>query len=328
MTIQRTVIVGAGAVGAGTAAELALRGADHLLIGRGEQIRHIARHGLRYIRPDGAHTVELNTAEGIASAELRPGDLLVMATKTQHVEEASAELAWSPVGSGGIGADLPILTLQNGMAAEGILLRRFPEVYAGSILIPASYTEIGTVVSGAAPKLASFVVGRATHGVDARCEQIADLLRGIGWLVQVDENVTRWKALKLLHSVKNALEVIEAEEDQKKQWGRQLTAEAAAVFSAAGIPVARHEERTVDMSQFDIDPRSGYQDGQQSTWQSFARGASSHEADWLNGEIVRLGRAHGMATPANEALQRVMGRAGRSGATAGSVPAGELLTLS
>ena len=48
MRIQRTVIIGAGAVGASTAAELALRGMDPLLIGRGEQIRWIAQ-GLRWI---------------------------------------------------------------------------------------------------------------------------------------------------------------------------------------------------------------------------------------------------------------------------------------
>ena len=63
MRIQRTVIIGAGAVGASTAAQMALRGTDHLLIGRGEQIRRIAESGLRYIRPDGEHTVQLKTAD-------------------------------------------------------------------------------------------------------------------------------------------------------------------------------------------------------------------------------------------------------------------------
>ncbi|WP_300344822.1 2-dehydropantoate 2-reductase N-terminal domain-containing protein [Nesterenkonia sp.] len=75
MSIRRAVIIGAGAVGAGTAAQLALHGIDHLLIGRGQQIRHIAEHGLRYRRPDGEHLVRLNTAEGIGAAELDAGDL-------------------------------------------------------------------------------------------------------------------------------------------------------------------------------------------------------------------------------------------------------------
>src|SRR5690625_4985330 len=119
MPIQRTVIIGAGAVGAGTAAELALRGAEHLLIGRGDQIRHIAQHGLRYIRPEGEQQVRLNTVEGIEHAQLRAGDLLILTTKTQHVEAASEQLAWKPAGER-MAAQLPILGLQNGLAAEQI----------------------------------------------------------------------------------------------------------------------------------------------------------------------------------------------------------------
>ena len=41
-----------------------------------------------------------------------------------------------------------------------------------------------------------------------------------------------------------------------------------------------------------------------STFQSFARGDTSTEVDWLNGEIVLLGRQFGVPTPVNERLQR------------------------
>ena len=44
-------------------------------------------------------------------------------------------------------------------------------------------------------------------------------------------------------------------------------------------------------------PRSG-----SSTWQSFARGDGTNEIDWLNGEIVLLGRLHGVPTPINTML--------------------------
>ena len=40
-----------------------------------------------------------------------------------------------------------------------------------------------------------------------------------------------------------------------------------------------------------------------STWQSLARG-NPVEVDYLNGEIVLLGRLHGVPTPATERLQR------------------------
>jgi hypothetical protein len=55
-----------------------------------------------------------------------------------------------------------------------------------------------------------------------------------------------------------------------------------------------------------VEPVPGHVGGRLSTWQSFARGTSS-EIDYLNGEIVRLGRRHGVPTPVNERLQRLLG---------------------
>jgi 2-dehydropantoate 2-reductase len=56
-----------------------------------------------------------------------------------------------------------------------------------------------------------------------------------------------------------------------------------------------------------------------SSWQSLARGTGSIEADFLNGEIVLLGREHGVPTPVNEALQRLANQAAREGSAPGSM---------
>ena len=42
-----------------------------------------------------------------------------------------------------------------------------------------------------------------------------------------------------------------------------------------------------------------------SSWQSVARGTGDIEADYLNGEIVLIGRRCGIATPANAVVQRL-----------------------
>jgi 2-dehydropantoate 2-reductase len=52
-------------------------------------------------------------------------------------------------------------------------------------------------------------------------------------------------------------------------------------------------------------PPGGSDRAGNSTWQSFARGSDSTEVDWLNGEIVLLGRLHGVPTPMNDLLCRV-----------------------
>jgi 2-dehydropantoate 2-reductase len=43
------------------------------------------------------------------------------------------------------------------------------------------------------------------------------------------------------------------------------------------------------------------------------------EADYLNGEIVLLGRLHGISTPYNRVLQRVAGEMARSGKRPGTI---------
>jgi 2-dehydropantoate 2-reductase len=55
-----------------------------------------------------------------------------------------------------------------------------------------------------------------------------------------------------------------------------------------------------------------------SSWQSLARGTGAIEADWLNGEIVLLGRLHGVPTPVNEVLRRVANRMARNRLPPGS----------
>ena len=48
------------------------------------------------------------------------------------------------------------------------------------------------------------------------------------------------------------------------------------------------------------------------------------EIDYLNGEIVLLGRLHGVPTPINAGLQSVANRMAREGAAAGSMSEAEL----
>jgi 2-dehydropantoate 2-reductase len=62
-----------------------------------------------------------------------------------------------------------------------------------------------------------------------------------------------------------------------------------------------------------------------SSWQSLTRGTGTIEADFLNGEIVLLGRERDVATPVNEALQRLANRAAADRLPPGSLSPGEVL---
>ena len=102
--------------------------------------------------------------------------------------------------------------------------------------------------------------------------------------------------------------------------------EAEAVISAAGIDCASPEEdarRRGDL--ISIKPIGGQRRGGGSSWQSLARGTGSIEADLLNGEIVLLGRLHGVPTPVNALLQQVANELARTHAAPGSITEDELL---
>ena len=62
-----------------------------------------------------------------------------------------------------------------------------------------------------------------------------------------------------------------------------------------------------------------------STWQSLARGASTTEVDWLNGEIVLLGRLHGVPTPVNSLLCDVTRWAAATGVAPRSLTTEQIL---
>jgi 2-dehydropantoate 2-reductase len=87
---------------------------------------------------------------------------------------------------------------------------------------------------------------------------------------------------------------------------REVRAEAERCFRAAGVafePPDAFTKRSHEQHQQSPLPPGVRNLG--SSWQSLQRGLGSIEADFLNGEIVRLGRVHGIATPYNEVLQEV-----------------------
>lgn len=317
--MTRYIIIGAGAVGAGLAAEFQAHGIPYILAGRGRQIAHIAQHGLTYRRPGGTKVVRLNTADVAAPPALKPDDILVLTVKSQDVEEATGFWAWRQVeGTSLIAGDLPLVTLQNGLAAEDIALRRFSRVYAASILIPARYTVTGEVVVGGEPNVGIVTLGQYPHGVDDTARAIVSDLTKAGYLAEARADIRRWKAAKLQHNVTNVVELFAGTAEARANAASQLSKEAQTVLKAAGYDPATSSERTVDISSWRVAENSGIESGQQSTWQSFARGASS-EVDYLNGEIVRLGRLHGVETPLNAAFQRAAARLAHDGGKPGAV---------
>lgn len=319
--MTRYVIIGAGAVGASLAAQFELSGVKYALVGRGAQIASIIKQGLSYQRPSGTQQIRLNAFDVSEPPELALDDILLLTVKTQDVVATLADWSWRQVrgAEDATAAQLPLVTFQNGLATEALALRTFANVYGASILTPARFTQTGAVAAAGNPQVGVVTIGRFPAGSDdTATEIVADLIRA-NYLAETSNDIRRWKSAKLLHNVRNALDLFAGEDDLRASVAEALVHEARQALEAAGYNLASPSERTIDISSWSIAENSGIEPGQQSTWQSFARGASS-EVDYLNGEIVLLGRLHNIATPYNEAIQFLAGRLAHQGRFSKAVP--------
>jgi thiosulfate/3-mercaptopyruvate sulfurtransferase len=314
----RYVVVGAGAVGASIAAELHRAGIDTLLVARGDQLKSLREKQLTYVRPDGEHHLSIPVAAGPGEVDLTEDDILLLATKSPDTEAAVRDWAWRPVkradgATATAAGTLPVVTLQNGLDNERIALRSFARVIGGVVWIPATFVVPGEVVNHGSPGAAVLWLGRYPSGPDAAADRIGADLRRAGCTVHVVPDIIAHKAGKLLGNLVNGLDALYAESPLRDAALATLREEARTVYAAAGIVPAEPEHRGFGVVEIPGRDRVG-----SSTWQSLARGATP-ETDYLSGEIVLLGRLHGVPAPANAAIQARVHRAVAEGTAAGSL---------
>jgi 2-dehydropantoate 2-reductase len=307
---RRYVIIGGGAVGGALAAELVPAGHDVVLVARGEHGKRIAADGLRVLRPDRTDVVEVPVVAGPDDLTLRAGDVLLLTVKTQDAEAALAQWAWqrvpdvSPTATAATA--LPIVTFQNGRATEDLALRRFRRVYGAVVQIAAGYVTPGEVVSPSSDPVGIVWIGRHPGGADPLQESVAADLTGAGFAAFSVPDIGAQKAAKLLGNLsRNGLALLEGDPGEREQAARALREEAVAVLAAAGVPLPPGGELDQRGRRLEVREVPGYRP-LGSTWQSFARGASS-EIDYLNGEIVLLARHAGVPAPLSERLQELLG---------------------
>jgi thiosulfate/3-mercaptopyruvate sulfurtransferase len=327
--MTRYVIIGAGAIGVTFAAELQRAGRDIVLVARGGQLDALRAGKLHYVRPDGSRYLDLPTAGGPAEVNLTPDDVLVLATKTQDAEDAIAAWAWRPVGGGprSAAASLPVITLQNGLDAERTALRRFRTVFGAVLWVAASYVQDGEVAAAGGPAPGAMWLGAYPDGPHPGLAAIAADLRAATFEVQVVEDLSRWKAAKLLASATFVLDALYQPGELRDRAAGLLREEATEILTASGLGIAdMNAESSVDLDRVRTRPASRRRHPGNSSWQSLTR-AGSLETDFLNGEIVLAARLAGRSAPGHEAVLERMHRARREDTAARSLSDDDLLTV-
>lgn len=330
---MRFVIYGAGAVGGAIGARLAARGADVALIARGAHAAAMRERGLAIVTPRGESIVRVHVAEHPRDLAWTGDEVVILAVKSQDTAAALEALAAAAPPS------IEVACAQNGIANERAALRRFARVAAVYVWVPAEHLEPGVVRVYGAERDGILDVGRYPHGTDARIEAFAAAFAGTPFESVARPDIMAWKHRKLLVNLANAVDAAcgGVTSDAAREVICLARAEGAAALAAAGLAVISAEEETARRGdRFAPGPIAGAPRGGGSSWQSLQRGGGIGageperaggriEADYLNGEIVLLGRLHGVPTPANELLQRTANELAHDRRPPGSVDAAELL---
>ena len=317
---RRYVIFGAGAIGGVMAALLDRAGLEVAVIARGAHLAAIRERGLTLRTPEGDATVRVPAAGSAGEIRWRDDDVAVLAVKSQDTDAAVHDLAVAAPPS------LVVVCAQNGVANERAALRRFENTLGMLVICPATHLAPRVVEAESSPCPGVMDVGRFPGGVDTVAEEVAAALRAATFDSRAVPDVMRWKYAKLLSNLGNAVEAVCGPRVGEGELHKVVRGEGEAVLRAAGIAHASPAEDAARRGDLiSIRPIEGRRRIGSSSWQSLARAAGSIEADYLNGEIVLLGRLHEVPAPANALLQRLANRMARERLLPGSMGEGEVL---
>lgn len=318
---MRYIVYGAGGIGAPLGAYLAESGHEAVLIARGAHLERMRDHGLTLHTGDGTHVLEVPVVGHPSELTPRPDDRVLLTMKAQDTEAALRDLR----DAGADPWDNSIFCVQNCIANERIAARYFERVYGVMIVIPGIYLEPGVVFNPIRGNHGYMDIGRYPSGVDAVAEAVVADVRSAGYGANVHLEVMGPKGAKFLGNLGNAMGAVTDGRGDSGPFMAQVREEAQRCLTAAGLPYedqATYDARVKANRGTNVPVEGPTNRG--SSWQSLMRGQGSIETDFLNGEVVLLGRIHGIPTPFNRVLQRVANDMARNRQKPGLYSAEEL----
>ena len=315
--MKNIAIVGLGAVGAFVAARLALAGAAPRALARGATLAALRERGVTLQTKTATQHVAIDASDDARA--LGEQDLVIVAVKAHSLAALAPRLA--PL----IGAHTVVLPAMNGvpwwfMQTPAIAVRFAPDdgrlasVDAdGAIAAALPLARVlGCVVhftcSSPAPGVARhgfgerLIVGEPAGGASARCDAVAELLRGAGFAVEASADIRREIWFKLWGNMTtNPISALTGatvdrilDDALVRDFMLQAMAEARAIGAQIGCPIEQTgEDRMVVTRSLGAFKTSMLQD---------AEAGRALEIDALVGAVHEIGAKLGVATPAIGAL--------------------------
>jgi 2-dehydropantoate 2-reductase len=233
--------------------------------------------------------------------------------KTQDTEAAIEKM-------GDAAGKLPAVCFQNSVRNEEFAAARFARVYGGIAFFGAKYLEPGAVIHTAQDNLG---IGLYPNGLDETVDTLAGMLTKAGFTVTAYPDIMAVKWAKLFRNLNNAVFAITGlpvlagiKYEESRFLMADILEEALGVVRKAGIeilPLEGHQPpadmieslRRPGERSFEV-PDDEEMAVRPSTWQDLHRKRGRTEVEYLNGEIVRLGEKHGVPTPLNALMVRMV----------------------
>jgi 2-dehydropantoate 2-reductase len=290
--------VGAGALGSAIGGTLARGGSEVFLVNRNKaHVEAINRDGLIMREDGGDHPVKVRAATDYS--EVGVVDLVVVTVKSNFTQVA-IEAARSIVGP-----ETMVMSVQNGLGHEDILAKVVGKEHllAGKTYVGGVLLAPGHVIAGVAGKLT--YIGELDGSISPRVTKVAEEFKRAGVNTIISRNIvgTIWDKL-LINVATGALSGITRlpygglyQVPEAEATAIAAVSEAMAVAKAQGVVLSIKEPRDAWVMAsaglpFEFKP---------SMLQSLERGRTT-EIDFINGSVVRAGKACGVPTPVNETL--------------------------
>ncbi len=293
--------MGAGALGGYFGGRLAGAGHNVTFVARGAHLEAMQQDGLRIESPMGnLHLPEVTAISDPAGAT--DVDIVLFLVKNFDVEAAAQTLLPT------LKPDSLIVTMQNGVSARHRLgqIVGVERVVSGIAFIPADVKAPGIIRHSA--ELHRLVFGTGTRTNASRINKLAAALNDAGVEATVSDNIEHmlWKKFIFLSalSAMTALTRLDIGPLRQTPETAKLFRQAMDETEAVGCAVCPDLPQGIAEEQwnFTLDLPGGVH---ASMLDDLGRGKPL-ELNYLSGDVVRLGRIHGIATPLHDFVTAVL----------------------
>jgi 2-dehydropantoate 2-reductase len=292
---MKIIIMGAGAIGSLYGGLLELGGHDVTLVGRESHIEAVQKNGLQVLGVLGEHSVKLKAL--MEPGEMHDADYVFITTKAYDVEPAAKSIKHL------IGPETNVVCLQNGIGTETRVeaVLETQRVLRATTCMGALVTRPGEVtVTG----VGVTEIGSHHHENQPAVQKLVEILRDIGFNVRGSDNIDGviWTKTIVNCGINpiGALTGLTNGEVYNSQELRglviHLVNEVVRVIKELGI-----ELTTDDPIRYTLGTAKATGDNINSMLQDI-QAHKRTEVEFITGEVIRLARELGIATPYNETV--------------------------